>query len=388
MRFGAVVELNRHRCNAWRVRKHFNWALMADLNKYMAVAGILAAGWLIYLLAPILMPFVAGALIAYLSDPLADRLESLGLKRQNAVIVVFAVIIFAIGLVLLLVIPMLEEQISRFIDHLPAYSRWFRATIIPWLQKHLGIRIRFVDLEQLAGILSGHWQQAGGVAAAVLSSLSHSGVLVISWLMNLVLIPVVIFYLLRDWDVIVSRIHELLPRRWAPVVTTLAAESDEVLSAVFRGQLAVMAALGMIYSVGLWLAGLDLALLIGVFSGLISFIPYAGSISGVMAASIAALAQFGDLWSVVPVLVVFGVGQMLEGVWLTPWLVGNKIGLHPVAVIFAVLAGGQLFGFLGVLLALPVASVIMVLMRHIHGLYKMSDLYSSDVSDGDSGKVN
>jgi len=360
---------------------------MADLNKCLAVAGILGIGWLIYLLAPILMPFVAGALIAYLSDPLADRLESLGLKRQNAVIVVFAVIVFAIGLVLLLVVPMLEEQISRFIDHLPAYSRWFRATVIPWLQKHLGIRIKFFDLEHLAGILSGHWQQAGGVAATVLSSLSRSGVLVVSWLMNLVLIPVVIFYLLRDWDVIVARVHELLPRRWAPVVTMLAAESDEVLSAVFRGQFAVMAALGTIYSVGLWLAGLDLALLIGMFSGLVSFIPYAGSISGVIAASIAALAQFGDLWSVVPVLAVFGVGQTLEGVWLTPWLVGNKIGLHPVAVIFAVLAGGQLFGFLGVLLALPVASVVMVLLRHIHSLYKMSDLYAGDVSEGDSGKI-
>jgi predicted PurR-regulated permease PerM len=359
---------------------------MANLNKCMAVAGILAVGWLIYLLMPILTPFVAGALIAYLSDPLADRLEALGLKRQNAVIVVFAVIVLVIGLVLLLIIPMLEEQISRFIDNLPAYTRWFKTSVVPWVQKHLGVRIKFVDLEQVAGVLSGHWQQAGGVATTVLSSLSHSGAVVISWLMNLVLIPVVIFYLLRDWDDIVARVHDLLPRRWAPVVVILAEESDEVLSAVFRGQFAVMAALGTIYSIGLWLAGLDLALLIGMFSGLISFIPYAGSISGVVAASIAALAQFGDLWSIVPVLAVFGVGQMLEGVWLTPWLIGNKIGLHPVAVIFAVLAGGQLFGFLGVLLALPVASVIMVMIRHIHGFYKMSDLYGDDASEGNSGQ--
>ncbi len=360
---------------------------MANLNKCMAVAGILGAGWLIYLLAPILMPFVAGALIAYLSDPLADRLEALGLKRQNAVVVVFAVIVFAIGLVLLLIVPMLEEQISRFISNLPVYSRWFKASVIPWTQEHLGIRIKFFDLEQIAGILSGHWQQAGGVAATVLSSLSHSGAVVISWLMNVLLIPVVIFYLLRDWDEIVARVHDLLPRRWAPIVATLAEESDEVLSAVFRGQFAVMAALGTIYSVGLWLAGLDLALLIGMFSGLVSFIPYAGSITGVVAASIAALAQFGDLWSVVPVLAVFGVGQMLEGIWLTPWLIGNKIGLHPVAVIFAVLAGGQLFGFLGVLLALPAASLIMVLLRHIHGFYKMSELYSGEVSDRSSGQL-
>jgi predicted PurR-regulated permease PerM len=368
--------------------ENINQASMANSNKCVVVAGILGVGWLIYLLAPILMPFVAGALIAYLSDPLADRLEALGLKRQNAVIVVFAVIIFAIGLVLLLIIPMLEEQISRFIDNLPAYSRWFKTSVIPWVQKHLGIRIKFADLEQIAGILSMHWQQAGGVATTVLSSLSHSGVVVISWLMNLVLIPVVIFYLLRDWDGIVARVHDLLPRRWAPIIAILAEESDEVLSAVFRGQFAVMASLGTIYSVGLWLAGLDLALLIGMFSGLISFIPYAGSISGVVAASIAALAQFGDLWSVVPVLAVFGIGQMLEGVWLTPWLIGNKIGLHPVAVIFAVLAGGQLFGFLGVLLALPAASVIMVLVRHIHGFYRMSDLYTGGASDRKSGQAD
>jgi predicted PurR-regulated permease PerM len=217
--------------------------------------------------------------------------------------------------------------------------------------------------------------------------LSHSGAVVISWLMNLVLIPVVIFYLLGDWDQIVARVHDLLPRCWTPVVTVLAEESDEVLSAVFRGQFAVMAAFGAIYSIGLWLAGLDLGLLIGMFSGLIGFIPYAGAISGVVAASVAALAQFEDLWSLVPVLAVFGVGQMLEGIWLTPWLIGNRIGLHPVAAIFAVLAGGQWFGFLGVLLALPAASVIMVLVRHIYGFYKMSELYSSGVSDRSSGQV-
>lgn len=345
------------------------------MNKYLIVAGVAGFGGLIYLLAPILTPFVAGALVAYLADPLADRLENLGLKRLTAVIAVFAFIVVIIGLMLFLVVPLLEDQITRFIDELPAYSRWFQATVIPWIQKHLGIRLRIVNLEQMAGMISSHWQQAGGVATTVLSSLSHSGAVLIAWLINLALIPVVVFYLLRDWDVMVRRIHDLLPLRWAPVAARLAAEADEVLSAVFRGQIMVMIALGTLYSVGLWLVGLNLGLLIGLFAGLISFIPYAGSITGVVLASIVALAQFGELWPVVSVLMVFGVGQMLEGMWLTPWLIGNRIGLHPVAVIFAVLAGGQLFGFLGVMLALPIASVAMVLLRHAHGLYKESDLY-------------
>jgi predicted PurR-regulated permease PerM len=353
----------------------------ARTPKIFLLAAILGLGWLIYLLAPILTPFVAGALLAYLNDPLADRLEALGLKRQTAVIAVCAVLILAVGLALLLVIPLLAEQIGSFIDNLPAYSRWFQTTAVPWVQKHLGIRLRGINLEQVAGMLSAHWQQAG----SVVSSLSHSGAAVISGAMNLILIPVVFFYLLRDWDLMVRHVCELLPRPWAPNAAMLAAESDEVLSAFFRGQLTVMAALGTIYSVGLWLVGLNLALLIGIFAGLISFIPYAGSLTGVVLASVAALMQFGDLWSVVQVIGVFTVGQMLEGTWLTPWLVGNKIGLHPVAVIFAVLAGGQLFGFLGVLLALPVASVIMVLIRHIHDLYKSSDLYSGAEGEGTGG---
>jgi predicted PurR-regulated permease PerM len=345
------------------------------MNKYLILAGIVCVGGLIYLLAPILTPFVAGALIAYLADPLADRLENLGLRRLTAVVVVFSLIILIIGSMLLLVVPLLEDQITRFIDELPAYSRWFQATVAPWMQKHLGIRLRVMNLEQMAGMISSHWQQAGGVATTMLSSLSHSGAVLIAWLINLALIPVVVFYLLRDWDVMVQKIHDLLPLRWAPVASGLAAEVDEVLGAVFRGQIMVMIALGTIYSIGLWLVGLNLGLLIGLFAGLISFIPYAGSITGIVLASTVALAQFGELWPVVSVLMVFGVGQMMEGMWLTPWLIGNRIGLHPVAVIFAVLAGGQLFGFLGVMLALPLASVVMVLLRHAHGLYKESDLY-------------
>ncbi|MFM8333909.1 MAG: AI-2E family transporter [Candidatus Methylumidiphilus sp.] len=349
---------------------------MNDSQKWLLFASLAGLGWLVYLLSPVLTPFVAGALLAYLTDPFADRLEALGMKRTPAVIVVFAGVLLATALALLVVLPLLEHQIDRLVDNLPAFANWLKTKALPLLRDRYGLRIQLNSVDQISALLGKYWQQAGGMAATVLDSLSRSGLVVLSWLMNLLLIPVVTFYLLRDWDVMVAQIHKLLPRRLAPTVLRLAQESDEVLSAFLRGQFTVMLALGAIYSVGLWLVGLDLALLIGMFAGLVSFIPYMGATVGVVSAGVAAIAQFGEVWSLVPVLIVFGIGQVLEGTVLTPKLVGDRIGLHPVAVIFAVLAGGQLFGFLGVLLALPTASVVMVLLRHAHDIYLNSHLYA------------
>jgi predicted PurR-regulated permease PerM len=185
----------------------------------------------------------------------------------------------------------------------------------------------------------------------------------------------VTFYLLRDWDILMDRIRELLPRRAEPVVVELAKECDSTLGAFLRGQMTVMFALGVIYSLGLMLVGLDLALLLGMLAGLASVVPYMGFIVGIVAASIAAFFQFDGWFHLVAVWIVFGVGQMLEGMILTPLLVGDRIGLHPVAVIFAILAGGQLAGFVGILIALPVAAVGAVLLRHAHASYKVSALY-------------
>ncbi|SMF95745.1 Predicted PurR-regulated permease PerM [Methylomagnum ishizawai] len=337
------------------------------MNRWLVLALVGGLGGLLYLLAPMLTPFVGGALVAYLADPWVDRLERVGLRRLPAVILVFSFIVLLFVSLLLLVLPVLAEQVGGFIDDLPAFFRW--------LQKHFGVKVRLGNLEQVAATLSAYWQKVGGDAAAVLESLTHSGAVIVSWVLNLALIPVVVFYLLRDWNVMLGHIRGLLPRRWVPGTARLVGEVDGVLSAVFRGQFMVMIALGAIYSLGLWLIGLKQGLLIGLIAGLVSFIPYAGAMAGVTLAAIAALAQYGEFSSVISVLVVFGVGHLLEGMWLTPWLIGHRIGLHPVAVIFAVLAGGQLFGFLGVLLALPLAAVVMVLLRHIHGLYKDSDWY-------------
>jgi predicted PurR-regulated permease PerM len=217
---------------------------------------------------------------------------------------------------------------------------------------------------------------AGGVTENLIMSVSHSGAVILGWVMNLVLIPVISFYLLRDWDGLMVQIHDLFPRRYSGVVSKLAKEADEVLGAFMRGQFYVMLAMGLVYSLGLWLIDLQLALLIGMMAGLISFVPYMGVVVGLVTACLAALLEYQNVMHIMPVLIVFAIGHSLESMWLTPWLVGNRIGLHPVAVIFAVLAGGQLFGFLGVLLALPLASVIMVLLRHIHERYTDSHFYS------------
>jgi predicted PurR-regulated permease PerM len=348
---------------------------MTDSQKWLVLAFILASAWLAFLLSPVLMPFAFAAMLAYLGDPLTDKLETYRLSRTSAVLVVFSIMILGFVVFLLLLVPLLESQVEHFLSNLPAYVTWINETVIPWSQKRFNSGIRPVNLSQIIGLVKSHWEQAGGFAATLMSSVSHSGGVIAEWLMNLLLIPVVTFYLLRDWDGLIVKIHDLLPRRIAPTAAKLAAEVDTVLSAFVRGQLYVMLALGCIYSIGLWMTGLDLALLIGMLAGLVSFVPYLGSIVGIVAACVAALVQFHELMQLVPVAIVFIVGQSLEGMVLTPMLVGDKIGLHPVAVMFAVLAGGQLFGFLGILLALPVASIIMVLLRRVHDLYRYSEFY-------------
>ena len=348
---------------------------MTDSQKWLVFAFVPGLGWLIYLLTPVLMPFAFAAMLAYLGDPLTDKLETCRLSRTHAVLVVFSAMTLIFALVLLLLVPLFEYQLDRLLANLPAYVTYLNETVIPWGQRRFHLGIQPVNLSQIINLIKSHWEQAGGIASTVMSSVSHSGGVIVEWLMNLLLIPVVTFYLLRDWDGLIIKIHDLLPRRVAPVISKLAVEADTVLAAFLRGQLYVMLALGCIYSIGLWMVGLDLALLIGMLAGLVSFVPYLGAIVGIVMACIAAFVKLHELIQLLPVAIVFIIGQSLESMLLTPMLVGDKIGLHPVAVMFAVLAGGQLFGFL---LALPVASIIMVLLRHAHDLYRNSDFYGRE----------
>ncbi|MGB0734178.1 MAG: AI-2E family transporter, partial [Pontibacterium sp.] len=260
---------------------------------------------------------------------------------------------------------------------------------IPWLEVQFGIAPTLFNIDLLKNALLADWQKTGNVMVKLVTGITHSGLAVAAWVANLILIPVVTFYLLRDWDIMIEKIRRLLPLNIEPYISTWARECDDVLGAFMKGQLLVMFALGIIYAVGLWLVGLDLAMLIGMLAGLASIVPYMGFVVGIAAALIAALIQFNDPTVLFWVCLVFAIGQAIEGMVLTPLLVGDKIGLHPVAVIFAIMAGGQLFGFVGVLLALPVAAVIMVALRHLHDGYKVSSLYAhpNDMSGELAGDV-
>ncbi|KZC36627.1 AI-2E family transporter, partial [Rhodanobacter sp. FW510-R12] len=293
----------------------------------LAIAAVIV--YLIWLLAPVLMPFAVAAMLAYLGDPLVDRLERLRLNRTWAATIVFVVIMVAVVGVLLLLIPLIARQIENLVSNLPRYGEWAQNTAWPWLQARLHLDPHTFDSDRLLAAVKGHLASIGGVATAVLGKVSRGGLGIAMWLTNLVLIPVVAFYLLRDWDRLVAKIDGMLPRSIQPTIAYLASESDKILGAFVRGQLLVMLALGVFYGAGLSVVGLTVGPLIGMVAGLLSFVPYLGFIIGFVAAIVAALVQYGDWAHVLMVCGVFTVGQLLEGYVLVPKLVGDKIGLHP-----------------------------------------------------------
>jgi predicted PurR-regulated permease PerM len=356
----------------------------SDPKRWQALAMLLLFGVLLWLLAPVLTPFVIAALLGWLGDPMVDRLERAGRSRGTAVTLVFVLITVALAIALLVLVPMLWDQVMHLIDSLPRIAAWVTGAAVPWLEARFRISIApYVDANYLLTLLQSHWKEAGGIAAVLLGHLAGSGLALFALFANVALVPVLTFYFLRDWDVMVAQIRDLLPRPYLPTITRLARESDEVLGGFLRGQFSVMLSLGSIYAIGLWAIGLDLGLLIGFVAGLVSFVPYLGAFVGVTSAVIATLVQHGDATHLLLVLGVFALGQTLEGFVLVPWLVGDRIGLHPVAVIFAIMAGGQLFGFLGVLLALPVAAVAMVMLRYAHEHYRRSGLYGAEHAEDD-----
>lgn len=351
--------------------------IMSDIRPWLLVLGLLLLGWLLYLLSPILMPFAAGALLAYLGNPLVNRLMQLGLKRTWAVGLSFFSLVFSLTVALVLVLPLLWQQIVYLESRLPRVLRWFNREGIPWIEKHLHVQIDRLDMDLIGEWLSSYWVEAGSAAGNVLTQVAKSSMDILALGGMLALIPVVTFYLLLDWDDLLERVRNLIPRNLEPRISLMARECDDVLAAFLRGQLMVMVALGVVYAVGLQIVGLKLALMIGLLAGLGSIIPYFGFAIGIFSATAAALVQFGSFQAVLMVWMVFAIGQAIEGWILQPYLVGDKIGLHPVAVIFAIMAGGQLFGFVGMLLALPAAAVIMVLLRHAHERYQQSRLYQA-----------
>lgn len=361
---------------------------MTDSRSLQLLALLTLVGGLVYLLSPVLTPFAVAALLAWLGDPLVDRLERRRLSRGAAVALVFAVMTLGLVLAIVALVPLLERQIARLIEKLPQGVAWANGVILPWVEANTGVALDRFEPGRLIEMVKAHWQEAGGIASTVLGKVTSSGLAIVGFLGTLALLPVVTFYFMRDWDTMVARVRELLPRHVEPTVSRLARESDAVLAAFLRGQLAVMVLLGLFYSTGLWLVGVDLALLIGMTAGLVSFVPYLGVIVGGGMALIAAAIQFQDFLHPVLVLGVFVLGQLLEGFVLTPKIVGDSVGLHPVAVIFAILAGGTLFGFLGVLLALPVTAIGMVLLREAHRRYLASALYGASAQPPQAPEVS
>jgi len=362
--------------------------MTSDSRNWLILALLVGAAWLIHLLAPVITPFAISAVLAYLGDPFVDRLQKLSIGRWQvgrtlAVMIVFILIFTLLVIVLIIVMPLLVEQLRLLIQLFPRWIEWFSATALPWLASKFGFDARDFDSANLTQALKDYWKELSTAAFKVVDYVSRGGMAVAVLLTNLILIPVVTFYLLRDWDTLLKATHDLLPRSVEAGVSRVCREVDEVLGAFFRGQLMVMLALGLIYSIGLSVVGINLAVLIGMGAGLLSIVPYLGSIVGVLVAAAAAIFQFQDVFHLVMVLLVFAVGQTAEGMYLTPKLVGDRIGLHPVTVIFAVLAGGQLFGFLGILLALPVAAAINVLVRNLLHRYRQSGLYQL-TPDGES----
>ena len=352
---------------------------MTDSRRWVWWGMALVFALFVYFLHPILTPFLVAIVLAYMFDPVVDRLEKFGFSRTWGVVTVFALFtVIVTGLVLILV-PLLAKQLMKLYQLAPQVLDWLQHTAVPWAQSKFGLSDGFWKFDKIKAAITEHMGQASDIVGVVLSQATASSLALIGFLANLVLIPVVAFYLLRDWDIMLAKIRGLLPRDREEQIVSLAKECHDVLGAFVRGQLLVMLALGVIYSAGLMLVGLELGLLIGLMAGIAAIVPYMGFIIGIGAALTAGLFQFGgDLYPMLGIVAVFMVGQALEGTVLTPLLVGDKIGMHPVAVIFAILAGGELFGFTGVLLALPVAAVIMVLVRHVQDMYKESLVYKGE----------
>ncbi len=347
------------------------WGLMA-----------LVTGWLLWLLAPVLTPFVVAATLAYALTPLVDRLaRARKMPRVLAVVLVEVLFLTLMLAIALLVVPILVKQFPMLREQLPLLLDRVNTSLQPWLAQW-GIHLQ-LDLASLKAFVQDHLMSANleDSVGKVMASVKLGGSVVFSLIGNAVLIPVVLFYLLSDWHKLLPMLYRLVPPRLQPVVDSFFSETDMVLGQYLRGQLLVMAVLAVYYCVGLWLFGLDLALPIGVFTGLAIAIPYLGFGLGLVLALFAGFLEFathggGYLDALVMVGVVYGAGQVLESFFLTPKLVGERIGLHPLAVIFALLAFGHILGFMGVLIALPASAVLLVAMRRVQRSYLDSKLYT------------
>jgi predicted PurR-regulated permease PerM len=342
-----------------------------DYGRYLAfwLLLFLAVTGLIWLLSEVLLPFVAGFALAYLQAPLADRLERWGMNRTVAALLIVTVVMVALIAVLLLVVPLLVQQLSQFMTSLPDHLARVRQIATEWLD--------WLQAGESTMTLAEVMKQASAWLTGFAYSLWAGGKALVSFASILIIMPVVTFYLILDWHEMLKVLDSWVPPRHQDTVREIARDIDGAISGFVRGQLIVCLLLGLYYVIALSFVGLHFALLIGLVAGLITFVPYIGSLTGLLVATAVALAQFWPEWQwVVAVVVIFLVGQFVEGNIIAPKLVGERVGLHPVWIIFAMFAFGYLFGFVGLLLAVPIAAAIAVLFRFGLKRYLASPIYS------------
>ncbi len=329
---------------------------------------------LLWLLGPVLTPFIIAAVLAYALHPAVEALAARRMPRLLAVVLVEVVAIAALLALVLLIIPVIAKEVPLLKQQIPVLIERADKTLVPWLAQ-FGIHVSLDSASVKAFLLKALDANFEDWMSTVLSSARSGGSMLLALIGNALLMPLVLFYLLLDWPSLVVRAQALIPPRQRPAVLGFLDECDSVLGQYLRGQVLVMTVLAVYFSVALALAGFDLALPVGVFTGLAFFIPYLGFGLGLVLALIAGALQFSGWYGVIAVAAIYGVGQVAESLVLTPRLVGERIGLNPVAVIFALLAFGHLFGFVGVLIALPVSAVLLVALRRAQSAYLSSRLY-------------
>ncbi len=329
---------------------------------------------LLWLLTPVLTPFVAAIIIGYVLNPGVDWMEQRRIPRVLGVLLALLALGLVIAALFLVVLPVVSDQLPLLRDRIPVLLAKIEAAIGPWLrQMGAGGRLDFAALQKA---VADRLTAGDGASSALLTWLRIGGSALMGWAATLFLIPIVLFYLLLDWHRVIARLGETVPRRWSADVNGMAVEADRLLAQYLRGQLLVMFLLAAYYSAGLAVAGFDIALPVGILTGLLVFIPYLGFGLGLVLAIVAALLQFDGWYGLAAVAAVYGLGQFIESFYLTPRLVGERIGLHPLTVIFALLAFGQLFGFVGILLALPASAILSVVFGRLRRHYLNSSFYN------------
>lgn len=329
---------------------------------------------ILYYLSPILTPFALAGILAYVCVPLVTNL-SRHMPRVLAVIIVMLLVAAIFTVLLLIVLPLFIREIVTLVRAMPGWFEHLNTTVAPWINQRLDLNLR-LDAASIRDAVTEALQSQEDIGARLLSALRLGGMGLLGLFANLILVPVVMFFLLRDWHLFVSRFDMLIPRAWYANVTAFVREADHALGQYLHGQVVVLLIMSVYYTTGLWLAGLDFFFPIGVVTGMLTFVPYVGAVVGFVLATLSALMQFDNLWHIGWIWAVFFLGQTVEGNFITPKFVGGAIGLHPVVVIFALLAFGQLFGFTGLLIALPASAVLLVGLRTLRRKYETSRFYN------------